>query len=74
MSEYAPSPEDIVQAHQYLYYVHARPIWTDFEYDRFCKKHGIEGGGGSDLENDYPLHVKILANRMRAEPSNFPAP
>lgn len=55
------SPEDLVKAHQYLYYVEARPVLSDYEYDKFCEAHGIEGGGGSDLASDYSENIKDLA-------------
>ena len=44
---------DFVEAHQYLYYVRFDSILSDFKYDRFCSKHGIHGGGGSDLADYY---------------------
>lgn len=56
-----PTPEQIQQAHQYLYYVLGRPVWSDYEYDRFCSKHGLECGGGSDLASSYTPEVQKLA-------------
>jgi NAD-dependent DNA ligase len=47
------SPETRIKAHQYLYYVLGRPIISDSEYDALCKKHGIDGSGGSDMESSY---------------------
>ena len=49
----AYSPALIMRAHQYLYYVRGCPIISDYEYDMFCKRHGLEGGGGSDCASDY---------------------
>ncbi len=54
----------IIKAHQYLYYVKYAPIWSDFEYDTFCNKHEIFGGGGSDCEEDYAPEIKDLADIM----------
>lgn len=53
-----------VKAHQYLYYVKASPILTDYEYDMFCRDHGVESKGGSDLESSYTLEEKILAEEL----------
>lgn len=43
---------EIMAAHQYLYYIGpsaGKPtIWSDFEYDEFCRAHGLAGGGGSE--------------------------
>ena len=57
------SPFLTMRAHQYLYYVMCRPVISDYEYDRFCKKHGLEGGGGSDRASDYSAHE--IAHAMR---------
>lgn len=59
------SPDKIVKAHQYLYYVKNQPIWTDYQYDRYCSKFDIEGVGGSDSEDDYTKEIKDLANDMK---------
>ena len=59
-----PSPADQVKAHQYLYYVAAKPVWSDYQYDVFCKEHGIEGGGGSDRAQDYSPEIIKLAEGM----------
>ncbi len=64
--------QDIALAHQYLYYVSSSPIWSDHEYDQFCKRHGIDGSGGSDLEDQYPKHVKAIAQHMLSKPSLYP--
>ena len=57
----AYTPEEIMQAHQYLYYVKSVPVLTDYDYDCFCKKHGLQGGGGSDLASDYAPRIIALA-------------
>lgn len=57
-------PEQIVQAHQYLYYVLVNPVWSDYEYDMYCAKHGINGGGGSDLASSYPMAIRAIALNM----------
>ncbi len=62
------NPQKTVLIHQYLYYVAASPVWSDYQYDMFCDKHGVEGGGGSDRECDYPEDViqearEILSGR-----------
>jgi hypothetical protein len=54
----------LVRAHQYLYYVLCKTVWSDFEYDRFCKAHGIEGGGGSDSARDYTAEEIALATSL----------
>lgn len=65
------SPKEIILAHQYLYYVKSNPIWTDFEYDRYCDVHGIPGNGGSDLGSDYSSDIIALALRMERNPKEF---
>ena len=57
-------PEQIVQAHQYLYYILAKPVLSDYEYDMLCKKHGIDGGGGSDMASSYPVAIRAIALNM----------
>lgn len=59
-----PTPEELMQAHQYLYYVKCFPVISDYEYDMFCQKHGLEGQGGSDHEDSYPQHIKDLAETL----------
>ncbi len=61
-----PSPADTVAAHQYLYYVLSTPVWSDYDYDHYCKANGIEGGGGSDRAQDYSACVIHLAEMMLA--------
>jgi len=58
------TPEQIMQAHQYLYYVKGRPVWTDSEYDYYCKRHGLFGGGGSDRASDYTKDVIAYAESL----------
>lgn len=58
------SPEQIVQAHQYLYYVLCTPVISDYEYDMFCQKHGIPGNGGSDLAASYPAHIRAIPQNL----------
>jgi len=67
------SPSDIALAHQYLYYVKAAPIWSDSEYDLFCKKHNIPGSGGSDIDDSYSESIKALAAEMTSNPGKFPS-
>lgn len=68
-----PEPEYEIYAHQYLYYVLAQPIWSDYEYDKWCERHELQGGGGSDLESNYHPAIKFLAKQMIAEPNTFPS-
>jgi NAD-dependent DNA ligase len=56
--------ELIMQAHQYLYYVLANPVWTDYEYDMFCKRNGLQGGGGSDCAKDYSAEAIAEAAKI----------
>ncbi len=56
--------EVTVKAHQYLYYVLCRPVWSDYQYDLFCKEHDIEGGGGSDCADHYHPKVISLAHKI----------
>ena len=55
------SAENIMRAHQYLYYVLCSPVISDAQYDRFCKDNGLDGNLGSDREDDYPPHIVALA-------------
>lgn len=57
-------PEFTVKVHQYLYYVLATPLWSDYQYDRFCHEHGIPGGGGSDRASDYSADVIAAAKQL----------
>lgn len=68
------TPTDIIAAHQYLYYVLARPVWSDYDYDRYCRANGIEGGGGSDRASDYDPLVRTLAHTMHLDPLAYPVP
>ncbi len=56
-----PTPQQVMLAHQYLYYVKSCPVWTDYEYDQFCKRNNLDGIGGSDLASDYPPEITKLA-------------
>lgn len=67
-------PIQMMQAHQFLYYVGPHPIWSDFDYDRFCQLHSLDGNGGSDRASDYSLDVKRLASNMVSNPGNYPPP
>ena len=67
MIKTVPPPEQIVQAHQYLYYVLGTPILSDYSYDMYCSKHGIYGGGGSDRAADYHPSIRVLAERLLKE-------
>lgn len=75
-TEMKPTPEQIVKALQYLYYTSdginrlgGSPV-SDWRYDAFCGKHGIEGNGASDLEKDYDKWTVALAERI-AEVNGF---
>lgn len=63
------SPLTLVRAHQYLYYVLAQPVLSDWDYDALCRHHGIEGGGGSDMAESYTEEEKALARRLRESPN-----
>jgi len=56
-----------MRAHQFLYYVMGQPVLSDFAYDQFCKEHGLEGNGGSDMESSYKEEEKELARKMLRE-------
>lgn len=62
-----PTPSEIVKAHQYLYYVALKPVWSDYQYDMYCDDHGIEGIGGSDRAEDYTDRIKELAEQIFEE-------
>lgn len=68
----SPTPHQIVRAHQFLYYVLNRNVWSDYVYDHFCSAHGIQGGGGSDLASDYSDAEAGLAWAILENPSAFP--
>jgi len=55
------TPQHVVKAHQYLYYVLGTAVWSDYDYDKYCRKYGIEGGGGSDCAEHYSEDEKKLA-------------
>ena len=56
--------QKLLKAHQYLYYVLNRPVLSDYEYDIWCKKNNLEGGGGSDSASDYSKEEIQLAERL----------
>ncbi len=58
-------PEKLMKAFQYLYYVECNPVVSDYEYDRFCKQHGLDGGGGSDRASDYAPETVAFALSLR---------
>jgi hypothetical protein len=60
------TPQQIVAAHQYLYYVLQAPVWSDYDYDRYCRQHGVEGGGGSDCADHYSEEIRALAMRYKS--------
>lgn len=62
---------DIMRAHQFLYYVEGQPIWSDYEYDRWCAERGLFGGGGSDMRSSYEPRIIELAQQMREHPEDF---
>lgn len=63
----APTPAQLVRAHQYLYYVLSRPVISDHVYDLYCRDHGIDGGGGSDLDSSYTDEERALAQQLLAD-------
>ena len=56
--------ETVMRAHQFLYYVRCCPVMGDYEYDKWCSKNGLFGGGGSDREQDYSYQEKLIAEKM----------
>lgn len=64
-------PLTIALAHQYLYYVLNAPQITDGEYDTYCRRHALHGGGGSDRAEDYPHEARLLAHRWRNNPNHY---
>lgn len=60
-------PQDIMLAHQYLYHVKGDPIISDYAFDEFCKKHKLDGSGGSDSESSYDERIVRLSRKVRAE-------
>lgn len=59
------TPSEIMQAHQYLYYVLAEPVLSDHQYDQFCKANSLNGSGGSDCECDYSERIKQIAGKLK---------
>lgn len=66
------TPEQTMKAHQYIYYVLSNNVWSDYEYDQFCKRNGLDGNGGSDLASNYPPEVVELARAMLKNPQQYP--
>jgi hypothetical protein len=66
------SPQEVMEAHQFLYYCKFCPAWSDYDYDHWCKLHGLDGSGGSDSESSYTNKVKALAEAMQKSPASFP--
>ncbi len=71
MNDAKPTPEQVMKAHQYLYYVGPHNVWSDYEYDQFCDRHGLDGKGGSDRASDYPAEVVKLAHEILKEPFKY---
>lgn len=64
-AEKTVTPSDIMMAHQFLYYVLCKPVWSDRQYDEFCKRNNLCGGGGSDRYCDYPERIRNLAIKIQ---------
>lgn len=60
-----------MRAHQYLYYVIGEPVIADHEFDRFCRMHSLDSGGGSDRTSDYSqeevLEAEAMLHKKKAE-------
>lgn len=70
-----PLERDVL-IHRYLYYVLARPIMSDYDYDRLekcaCKVLPPESPAhqvGSDLASDYPPEIVAAAEALLDLPS-----
>lgn len=57
-----------MRAHQLLYYT-GRSVWSDYNYDLFCKKHGLDGNGGGGDERDYTSEENALALEFIKNPN-----
>lgn len=66
-----PEARHVVKALQYAYYILNDSPWSDYDYDMFCSRHGIPGGGGSDLATDYNVHDRSLAREIRENPERY---
>jgi hypothetical protein len=55
----------MLRAHQYLYYIKARPIISDEEFDRMEDRWESDGGEplpvGSEFESDYTDDERLMA-------------
>ena len=58
------SPERIMRAHQFLYYVKVTPVLSDYGYDMLCRDNGLHSGCGSDLASSYTQEEIDLAERL----------
>jgi hypothetical protein len=66
MSDTEPTVIDYIRAHQILYYVTARPVLQDREYDLFCRWTLMDDGkGGSDRIDDYTALQCHLAKAIQ---------
>lgn len=71
-----PSTLDYIRAHQFLYYVLAKEVLTDREYDMFGRWSGLDYKGGSDQIGHYTaeqkqLAIDIYAGRAPAYPPDY---
>lgn len=61
----------MLRAHQYLYYVKARPVISDEDFDRMEDRWESDGGKelpiGSDAESDYTDEEKWMARILASE-------
>jgi NAD-dependent DNA ligase len=67
-----PTAKDIMLAHQYCYYVLSESVWSDYEYDKFCERNGLDGNGGSDIASSYSSEIASLAKKMVSNPKAYP--
>jgi hypothetical protein len=65
------TPQKTMRAHQYLYYVCAQPVISDYEYDQFCAANNLDGAGGSDSECDYTPEEIELAMSLKNKSTNL---
>lgn len=58
---------EYIRAHQYLYYVLASPVLSDYDYDRYVRWTCLDDGkGGSDNWNDYNVRERSLARLLQS--------
>jgi len=72
MSKPAHTARELMLAHQYIYYVLSDNVWSDYEYDQFCERNGLDGTGGSDCAMHYTIETVVLATNIRSNPQNYP--